>query len=125
MIAKILGLALAGGCGSLARYWLSGVVQRQVTVEFPLGTAVVNMAGCLLFGLVWAFAENHLSVSSQWRAVIFVGFFGAFTTFSSFAFETSQLMIGSEWMWAVGNLVLQNVCGLMAVLAGLAVGRYI
>jgi CrcB protein len=125
MIAKILGLALAGGCGSLARYWLSGIVQRQTTFEFPLGTAVVNIVGCLLFGLVWAFAENHLSVSSQWRTVIFVGFFGAFTTFSSFAFETTQLMTGSQWMWAMGNIVLQNTCGVAAVLTGLAVGKFI
>jgi CrcB protein len=59
------------------------------------------------------------------RMIIFVGFFGAFTTFSSFIFETGQLLDESQWLWAAGNVLFQNVIGLTCVLTGLAVGKLI
>lgn len=122
---KFLYLGLAGAAGTIARYWLSGVIQRNITTAFPLGTAAVNIIGCLLFGLLWAFVENRLSISGQMRMIIFVGFFGAFTTFSSFIFETGQLLDESQWLWAADNVLFQNVTGLICVLAGLAVGKLI
>lgn len=125
MFQKILYLGLAGAAGTIARYWLSGIVQKSVAAEFPFGTAAVNIVGCLLFGLFWAFAENRLSISPQMRMVIFVGFFGAFTTFSSFMFESSQLLHESQWLWASGNIIIQNVLGLICVIAGLAIGKMV
>ena len=125
MFWKILYIALAGAAGTLARYWLGGLVQRNVTTDFPFGTAAVNIIGCLLFGLIWAFAENRFSISGQMRTIIFIGFFGGFTTFSSFAFETAQMFDDSQWLWASGNLILQNVLGLVGMIAGLAIGKYI
>jgi len=92
MLTKFLYLGLAGAAGTIGRYWLSGLVQRNLPSEFPLGTAVVNILGCLLFGLLWAVVENRLTISGQTRTIIFLGFFGAFTTFSSYAFETSQML---------------------------------
>jgi CrcB protein len=125
MWQKCLYLGLAGAAGTVTRYWLSGIIQRNVATAFPLGTAAVNIIGCLLFGLVWAFVESRLSITGQMRMVIFVGFFGAFTTFSSFIFETCQLLDESQWLWATGNILLQNVIGIAAVLTGLAVGKLI
>jgi CrcB protein len=125
MLQKIIYLALAGAAGTLARYWLGGLVQRNISVDFPFGTAAVNIIGCLLFGLLWALTENRLSVSGQMRTIIFIGFFGGFTTFSSFAFETAQMLDDSQWLWASGNLILQNVLGLVGMIAGLAIGKYI
>jgi CrcB protein len=125
MVQKIIYLALAGAAGTLARYWLGGLVQRSIAVDFPFGTAAVNIIGCLLFGLLWALTENRLSISGQMRTVIFIGFFGGFTTFSSFAFETAQMLDDSQWLWASGNLILQNVLGLVGMIAGLAIGKYI
>jgi CrcB protein len=125
MFQKLFYLGLAGASGTIARYWLSGVVQKSIAAEFPLGTAAVNMLGCLLFGLFWAFTENRLSISPQMRIIIFVGFFGAFTTFSSFMFESSQLLNESQWLWACANIILQNVLGLICVIAGLAIGKLI
>ena len=118
-------LGLAGATGTLARYWLSGWVQRDTSVVFPLGTWVVNVVGCLLFGLVWAFLESRLSISGPARSVVFLGFFGAFTTFSSFAFETSQLLDESQWLWASYNILIQNITGIAAVIIGLAIGKWI
>ncbi|HBG77988.1 MAG TPA: fluoride efflux transporter CrcB [Phycisphaerales bacterium] len=125
MLQKLLYLALAGACGTLARYWLGGLIGRNVSTNFPLGTAIINIAGCLAFGLLWAIIESRLSISGQLRTIIFVGFFGAFTTFSSFAFETAQLLDESQWLWASANIVLQNVLGLVGMIGGLAIGKYI
>ncbi len=125
MWQKFLYLGLAGAAGTIARYWLSGVIQRNVTTAFPLGTAAVNIIGCLFFGLLWAFVENRLSITRQMRIIIFVGFFGAFTTFSSFVFETGQLLDESQWLWAAGNILFQNVIGIAGILTGLAVGKLI
>ena len=125
MLQKFLYLGLAGAAGTIARYWLSGVIQRQITNEFPLGTAAVNIIGCLLFGLLWAIMESRLSISGQTRIVIFVGFFGAFTTFSSYIFETGELLDQSQWLLASGNILLQNVTGLAGILTGLAIGKLI
>jgi len=125
MVWKIIYLAVAGAAGTLARYWLGGLVQRNITTDFPFGTAAVNIIGCLIFGLLWAFMESRLSISGQMRTVIFIGFFGAFTTFSSFAFETAQMLDESQWLWASVNIILQNVLGLIGMVAGLAIGKYI
>lgn len=125
MLQKLLYLALAGGAGTLARYWLSGFVQKSITTGFPWGTAVVNIGGCLLFGFIWAILESRLSLSGQVRTIIFLGFFGAFTTFSSFAYETSQLLDESQWFWAAGNILLQNTLGIAAMMAGLICGKWI
>lgn len=125
MVQKLIWLGLAGAAGTLTRYWLTGLVQKNISVNFPIGTMTVNIIGCLLFGLLWAVVESRLSVSGQMRTIIFLGFFGAFTTFSSFAFETSQLLDESQWFWAAGNILLQNVLGLAGMIAGLAVGRWI
>lgn len=122
---KILLIALAGGIGSLARYWLSGLVQRASGGEFPWGTFAVNMAGCLLFGVVWSVAEERMLISPEARSVALVGFMGAFTTYSTYTFETTQLLRDSEWALAIGNIALQNITGVVFLLLGLAIGRLV
>lgn len=121
---KLLLLAAAGAAGTLARFGLSGLVQRLGPTDFPWGTFAVNALGCLLFGVVWSLAEERLVISGATRLVVLVGFMGAFTTFSTFAFETVQLLDDSQWLAAAGNLLLQNVAGVALVLLGIALGRY-
>ena len=125
MLLKALLLGLAGAAGTLARYGLTGLVQRLVRNEFPWGTMAVNLIGCTLAGLVWAAAESRVHISSQTRTLILVGFMGAFTTFSSLMLETGALLRDSQWAWALGNVALNNVLGIGALLAGLAVGRHL
>jgi len=120
---KIVWILIAGALGTLARYWLGGFVQRISGGVFPWGTFAVNMAGCFLFGLIWAMAEERLVVSGGTRAIILIGFMGAFTTFSTFIFETGALFRDSQWALAVGNLMLQNFFGIAFLLLGFAAGR--
>src|SRR3990172_3958479 len=96
---KLLLIAIAGAVGTLCRYGLGGIVQKAFGSSFAWGTVTVNLVGCLLFGLVWALAENRLNISGQVRVFIFIGFFGAFTTFSTFAFETARMLDDSQWFW--------------------------
>ncbi|PKL50250.1 MAG: fluoride efflux transporter CrcB [Planctomycetes bacterium HGW-Planctomycetes-1] len=124
MFQKIFFLALAGAAGTLLRYWLGGFVQKNITVVFPFGTAAVNILGCLVFGLLWALLENRLSISAHLKTVIFISFFGAFTTFSSFAFDTVRFINELRLIHAFGNILLHNVCGFVGVIVGLTIGKY-
>lgn len=123
MLQKLILIALAGSLGTLVRYGLGGFVQEHCGKMFPWGTVAVNLLGCLLFGLVWSSLAERWSASGEVRAVVLIGFMGAFTTFSTFMFETEQLLRDSQWWSALGYFTVHNVGGLAAVLAGLAVGR--
>jgi CrcB protein len=116
-------IALAGSVGTLARFGLQGLVQRLCGDAFPWGTLVVNTVGCFLFGFVWPLAEERLLISGQTRLIILTGFMGAFTTFSTFAFETSQQLIESQWLYAAGNVAGQVILGMFCLFLGLALGR--
>lgn len=116
-------LAVAGAGGTLARYGFQGWAQRLAGGTFPWGTAAVNILGCLFFGAVWAAASERHLMSAESRTIVLVGFFGAFTTFSTFAFETVQLLRAGQWAWAAGNAALQNSAGVLALGAGILLGR--
>jgi CrcB protein len=120
---RVVLLAAAGAAGTLARYGLQGLVQRLIGGGFPWGTLAVNALGCFLFGVVWALAEERMVISGSTRLIVLAGFMGAFTTFSTFAFETGQLLDDSQWLLAAGNILAQNVLGIALVLVGIALGR--
>ncbi len=107
----------------MSRYWLSGAVQRLAGTSFPLGTFAVNMLGCLLFGAVWGFFENRLLPGSEIRFLFLTGFMGAFTTFSTYMFETAELVKLRQMLMALLNVVGQSLAGLILVLIGIALGR--
>jgi len=125
VLQKLLWMALAGGLGTLSRYGLAGFVQRMVGSGFPWGTLLVNVGGCFVFGILWAMLEMRLTITGELRTIVLVGFMGAFTTFSTFIFETSALLQDSEWILAIINLVTQNVGGVLFLLLGMAAGRLI
>jgi len=122
MINKLIWIGCAGAAGTLARYGLAGIVQRTYGGSLPYGTAAVNIIGCLVAGLLWSLAGNRLGLSSEVRAYVFVGFMGAFTTFSTFILETAELLRSGDWLFAAGNILIQNIAGVVAFLIGLTVG---
>jgi fluoride exporter len=121
----LLLIAGAGALGSLARYALSGWVYRIAGERFPWGTLAVNLLGCLLFGFVWSAGFERRSISPEARTVLLTGFMGAFTTFSTFAFETHNQMIESQWSSAGLNVLVQVLAGILLVYAGIAAGRLV
>ena len=125
LIQKVVLLALGGAMGTLARVGLSAWVGRLTSGPVPVGTLAVNGLGCFLFGLVWAVAERRLALSQAGTLAVLGGFMGAFTTFSTFAFETTDLARQSDYAWAATNLVAQNVVGVVLILAGIGAGRLI
>ena len=121
---KLLWLAGIGALGTLARYELQGWVQ-SFSAAFPWGTLAVNLLGCFLIGIVSIMAEERRLISPETRIILAIGFMGSFTTFSSYALETARLLADRQWLFAFGNLALQNVLGLVAVFAGFIIGRLI
>tara|TARA_B100000029_G_scaffold313060_1_gene305537 strand:+ start:1205 stop:1612 length:408 start_codon:yes stop_codon:yes gene_type:complete len=120
---KLLLLISAGGGGTVTRYLLTTVVQKFMAGGFPWGTLAVNVLGSFAFGFIWATVGVHNGPSSQLRLLLLVGFMGGFTTFSSFAFETIKLFDESGWWLAAGNILMQNLFGIAAVISGIALGR--
>jgi len=122
-VVKVLLIAVSGGVGAAARYGLSGLVHRLFDVSYPLGTFVVNIVGCALFGFIWTLAEDRLLIGGDLRMIILVGFMGSFTTFSTFIFESNQLLRDSQFFLAGINLAGQVILGVLALYAGIALAR--
>jgi CrcB protein len=121
---KLLAIFIGAGLGGMARYLLSTTVHRLSNDWiFPLGTLAVNMLGCLLIGLLAQISEARGLFSSEARLFIFVGVLGGFTTFSSFGYETFQLLRDGQYWYAACNAVLQVVIGLTLVWLGYVLGR--
>lgn len=119
----ILAIGVGGALGALARYALGGAVHRVLPGFFPYGTFVVNLLGCLLFGLVIGLAESRFVVGPATRAFLLVGVLGGFTTFSSYTFESFELLRSGQFGAASANVVGQVALGLLALWAGFGVGR--
>jgi CrcB protein len=75
--------------------------------------------------MFWSLAENRLSIGGQMRIIVLMGFMGAFTTFSAFMLETGELLRDAQWLWAHGNVAMQNVDELVLFFVGLFIGRFI
>jgi fluoride exporter len=116
---KILLIALFGAIGTLTRYGLQGLVQVRTGGTFPYGTLLVNLTGCFFLGLIAQFTMNRLAISPDWRIAIAVGFFGAYTTFSSFGWETAKMMEDGEWLRASAYVAASVVAGLFLSVAGI------
>ena len=104
-----------GALGTLARYAASGLAQRITDTLFPVGTLIVNSSGSLLIGIAWAFMENS-SLPGYFRTFLLIGFFGGFTTFSTFSLETLNLVRDNEVRLAALNILANNIIAIVFVL---------
>lgn len=114
---KILAVGLGGAIGSIARYAVASLAARFAPSDFPYGTFLANLLGCLFIGFLWAYFDR-VHISNEYRLFLFTGFLGGFTTFSTFARETEQFFRMGETVSAFGYLLLSNLLGLCMVAFG-------
>ena len=115
---KYLLIALGGALGSIARYWVGSTVAGRMGIRFPYGTLLVNLTACVIIGFSLTYLGHRADLNPAWRFLIPVGFIGAYSTFSTYEWETlSSIRSGAFFLaalYALGSLVL----GLVAVWGG-------
>lgn len=119
-----LGIAAMGVVGAPLRYVVDGVVSSRAFGAFPLGTLVVNVSGAFVLGVLTGMELSH-GLGSTWKLLAGTGFCGAFTTFSTFAFETVALTREGQRLTAVRNVAVTLVAGCLAAAAGWALAAAI
>jgi CrcB protein len=122
-VRELLIVAAAGAAGAVGRYALSGWVYELAGDRLPWGTLVVNVTGCFVLGYVMHVGLATTAISPQWRLAIATGFLGAFTTFSTFSYETVREIERGAWGAAGMNVALNLLVGIPATFAGLMLAR--
>ncbi len=119
MLKNIMLVALGGAAGSVARYLLSKAVQDTAASAFPWGTMAVNVAGCLLIGLLYGLAaDDGARLGADMKLMLTVGFCGGFTTFSTFANESLTLAKTGDALLSAAYIGSSVALGIIAVAAG-------
>lgn len=118
-----MAIALGGALGASARFAMSHQVYLWFGREFAWGTLSVNVIGSFVMGFIAVLLVDKFDVSTEWRAFIMVGFLGAFTTFSTFSYETMQYIQVGEISKAMLNIVVSVVICLLAIWLGMLAGK--
>lgn len=116
-------ISLGAIVGANARWIISRFLARTIGPVFPYGTLVINVSGSFVVGWFMIYATERVLIDPRWRLLIVVGFCGAFTTFSSFAFETMAYFEQGQWLLMLANFLSNNLLCLGAALAGMALAR--
>lgn len=119
----ILVISIGAIVGANARWIISRYAARLIGPTFPYGTLVINVVGSFIVGFFMIWTTERTVVDPRWRLLVVVGFCGAFTTFSSFAFETMSYFEQGQWLLMASNFLSNNLLCLGAVLAGMALAR--
>lgn len=122
-MSAYLLVALGSAIGGVARYWCSGFVAQRVGEVFPWGTLAVNVIGSFLIGVLGAMSEpdGRWYIDPGARQFLMIGVLGGFTTFSSFSWQTLNLLRDGEWLYAMANVVASVTVCLLAVWFGFVV----
>ena len=119
---KILLVMTGGALGSVSRYLLSGFTHKYIDGSFPYGTLSVNLLGSFIIGFLWIIFESG-NFSSNLRTIMFIGFLGGFTTFSTYALETINLFRDEQYKLAFTNILTNNILALLLVFIGIIAGK--
>ena len=121
----VMMVALGGALGAVARYGLTVGMQNWLGTGFPWGTLLVNVVGSFLLGVLAEFWANRLHLGVEGRLLWMTGFCGGLTTFSTFSLETVHLLNNGQTWPAVGNIALNLILTLGAVVAGILLARWV
>lgn len=121
---KILIICIGGSLGASLRYLVSLKINETHNTDFPFGTLIVNITGCFLVGFLWHMS-NHMNISENLRLFIFVGLLGAFTTFSTFGFESHSLFSTNNNNLGILYIASSNLLGIVFVFFGLILSKNI
>lgn len=122
---KILIVGAGGFLGAIARFVVASWIGQKWGRSFPLGTFFVNVSGSFFIGLLMSLFTERFMVNPQWRLLLVVGFLGAYTTFSTFEYETGGLIKDGEWLIALLNIVFSVVAGFAALKLGEIIAKAI
>jgi CrcB protein len=119
----LLLIGIGGFAGAIARYLVDGAIAERTAGAFPWGTLIVNLSGSFILGLLFALTAERAFLPAEIRGPVLIGFIGAYTTFSTYMLESWRLLEDGAIALALANLVGSTVLGLIAVVAGLTLGR--
>ncbi len=118
-MSKLFIVGIGGFIGAVLRYLMSGYVQNLTrSSTFPIGTIAVNITGCFLIGMVSQLVASQANLTGEIRLLVMVGLLGAFTTYSTFSYETMNLLQDQKIFLALLNIGVHLILGLAAVLLG-------
>jgi fluoride exporter len=118
-------IGIGGFAGAIARYVVDGFVAERASGAFPWGTLAVNLSGSFVLGLLFALTTERALLPPEIRGPVLIGFIGAYTTFSTYMLESWRLVEDGAMALALANLLGSTLLGLVAVVAGVAIGRLI
>lgn len=124
-IVNLAIVGIGGFFGAITRYSLALWIGQKWGRSFPLGTFVINVSGSFFIGLLMSLFTERFMMNPQWRLLLVVGFLGAYTTFSTFEYETGRLVKDGEWLIASMNVVFSVFVGFLALKIGELIAKTI
>ena len=115
---KYLLIAFGGALGSMARYWVGSTIANRMGTKFPYGTFVINITACMIIGFSLTFLAKRADLNPAWRFLVPVGFIGAYSTFSTYEWETLSTIRTGAFLLAASYAVSSLILGLAAVWGG-------
>ena len=120
---RMIIISVGAVLGANARYLLSNWAAQKWGAAFPYGTFLINLSGCLLIGFFLSLTAERVPVDPRWRLFFAVGFLGAYTTFSTYTYDSLMLLERGQWLPGMINLLGSTVLGLAAVMLGVFLGK--
>ena len=111
--------------GANLRYWVGGWAAERFGASFPYGNLIINLTGSFVLGFFITLATDRLLLDPRWRVLVAIGFLGSYTTFSSYTFESMNLILDNQWLPGLLNLFGSAVLGGLAVFLGIFLARSI
>jgi CrcB protein len=122
---EYLFVAIGAACGGVLRYWMTGIIQSNTRYNFPFGTLVVNVLGSFILGFIIFVLDVRELISPRMKILLAIGLCGGFTTFSTFSIETINLLIDTETLFALLNVLVNVILSIVAVFLAYSIAKII